>query len=278
LGKETVMESRVHRLRIGPFKLVQQLEAGPLAERWLALDEREESTHVAHRFRPGTDRNELRRLVDGMERLSGLSHPHLLPIEFFTLEKATLGKGEGAWIVTPYTGNLEGLVTLSGLREHKGGQMPPVEVERTLMHLLEASEHAHSTGFRHGPMATEEILVDRRGSVLVELYGLRRIIQGTEAGPPGEVEREEVRSIVEIGYRLLTGLSAEEPRIRADRLITKLDHRWDEWFEAGLDPMAGFLSAGEALASLPSLRREVEVRTHPVRSVLGTFRRVLGVS
>jgi serine/threonine protein kinase len=272
------MESRVHRLRIGPFRLIQQLEPGPMAERWLALDEREESTHVAHRFRSGTDKSELRRLVEGMERLSSLAHPHILPIEHFTLERVGLGKGDGAWVVTPYTGTPEGLLTLSLLREDKGGQMPPVEVERTLMHLLEAGEHAHAAGFRHGPMAAEEILVDRRGSVSVELYGLRRIMRGDEAGLPGEVERDEVRSIVEIGYRLLTGLSAEEPRIRADRLIQKLDHRWDEWFDAGLDPMAGFLSAGEALAWLPSLRREVEVRTNPVRTVLGTFRRVLGVS
>jgi hypothetical protein len=271
------MESRVHRLRIGPFRLVQPLEAGPLAERWLALDEREESTHVAHRFRPGADRGEIRRLVAGMERLSGLSHPHILPIEHFTLERST-GKGDGAWIVTPYTGTPEGLVTLPVLRDDKGGQMPPVEVERTLMHLLEASEHAHASGFRHGPVAAEEILVDRRGSVSIELYGLRRIIRGGEGGPFSEIERDEVRSIVEIGYWLLTGLSAEEPRIRADRLFQKLDHRWDEWFDAGLDPMAGFLSAGEAQALLPSHRREVEIRTNPVRSVLGTFRRVLGVS
>ena len=34
----------------------------------------------------------------------------------------------------------------------------------------------------------------------------------------------------------------------------------------------------EALSLLPTLRREVEIRTNPVRTVLGTFRRVLGVS
>lgn len=272
------MESRVHRLRIGPFRLVQRLDVGPLTERWLALNEREESTHVAHRIRPGADRAELRRLVEGMERLSGLSHPHILPIEHFTLERSVAGKGDGAWIVTPYTGSPEGLLTLPLLREHKGGQMAPVEVERTLTHLLEASEHAHAAGFRHGPVSADEILVDRRGSVSIELYGLRRIIRDEETVSFPEVERDEVRSIVEIGYWLLTGLSAEEPRIRADRLVQRLDHRWDEWFDAGLDPMGGYLSAGEALSLLPGLRREVEIRTNPVRSVLGTVRRVLGVS
>jgi serine/threonine protein kinase len=278
MGKESVMESRVHRLRIGPFRLIQRLDAGPWTERWLALNEREESTHVAHRVRSGSDRVELRRLVEGMERLSTLSHPHVQPIEHFTLERSGTGKGDGAWIVTPYTGTPEGLLTLSVLRDHKGGQMAPVEVERTLTHLLEAAEHAHAQGFRHGPVSPEEILVDRRGSVSIELYGLGRILRGEQSVTFSEVERDEVRSIVEIGYWLLTGLSAEEPRIRADRLIQRLDHRWDEWFDAGLDPMAGYLSAGEALSLLPTLRREVEIRTNPVRTVLGTFRRVLGVS
>lgn len=263
------MESRVQRLRIGPYRLVQQLEPGRMAERWLAFNEETESTHLAHRFRTGLDRFEQRRLVESIERLSPLSHPHILPIEKFTL-----GNGSAAWIVTPYTGNLEGLVTLANLVADKGGQTSPMETERALIQLLEASEYAHNTGFHHGPMIAEEIMVDRRGSLAVELYGLRRLLEGTMSAQ--DVGRDEVRSIVEIGYWLLTGLSAEEPRIRADRLIPRLDHRWDEWFDEGLDPMAGFLSAGDALAALPGLRREVEVKTGPVRMVLGRFKRALG--
>jgi len=225
------------------------------------------------------DRGDLRRFVESIQNLSPVSHPHILPIEQFTLDKGGAGRGgDGAWIVTPYTGNLEGLVTLSALLEDKGGQMTPGESERALIQLLEASEYAHAAGFHHGPMSIEEVLVDRRGSLAIELYGLRRLLNGPGSVPVMEVERDEVRSIVEIGYKLLTGLSAEEPRIRADRLIQRLDRRWDDWFDQGLDPMAGFLSAGEALAALPSLRREVEVKPSAVRSVLGTFRRVLGAT
>ncbi len=276
LGRETVMESRVQRLRIGPFRLVQRLEPGPNAERWLALNEADESTHVAHRFKSESDRD-LRRLVEAVEKLGALNHPHILPIEHFTLDRASGGKApESGWLVTPYTGTLEGLVTLSVLLSDKGGQMPPAEAERTLIQLLEAVESAHADGFAHGPVAKDEVLVDRRGSLSIELYGLRRLMQGAGAVPVSEVQRDEVRSIVQIGYTLLTGLSDEEPRIRADRLIPRLDRRWDEWFDEGLDAAAGFLSAGEALSGLPGMRREVEVKPGPVRSMLGTFRRVLG--
>lgn len=265
------MESRVQRLRIGPYRLVQQLEPGRMAERWLAFNEETESTHLAHRFRTGLDRFEQRRLVESIERLAPLSHPHILPVEKFTL-----GNGGAAWIVTPYTGNLEGLVTLANLVAEKGGQTSPIETERALIQLLEASDFAHNAGFHHGPLSAEEVMVDRRGSLSVELYGLRRLLEGAVPSPASEVSRDEVRSIVEIGYWLLTGLSAEEPRIRADRLMPRIDHRWDEWFDEGLDPMAGFLTAGDALAALPGLRREVEIKTGPVRTVLGRFKRALG--
>lgn len=265
------MESRVQRLRIGSYRLVQQLEPGRLAERWLAFDEEHESTHLAHRFRTGSGRYEQRKLIESIERLSPLAHPHILPIERFTL-----GHDHSAWIVTPYTGNLEGLVTLANLADEKGGRMSPSETERALIQLLEAAEFAHGAGFHHGPLSADEVMVDRRGSLSVELYGLGRLLASPGPTPAVEVTRDEVRSIVEIGYWLLTGLSAEEPRIRADRLNPKLDHRWDEWFNEGLDPMAGFQSAGEALAALPGMRREFEIKAGPVRTVLSRFKRVLG--
>lgn len=268
------MESRISRNRIGPFRLVRRLEAGPLTERWLALNERDESTHVAHRFAAAGER-EMQRLMECVERLSALSHPHTLPIEHFTLEKSGGGR-DCAWVVTPYTGNPERLVTLGQLLADKGGQMIPSEAERTLVQLLEASDFAHGSGFHHGPLSMDEVQVDRRGSLSIELYGLRRLLSGPDT--VADAVRDEVRSIVGIGYTLLTGLSAEEPRIRADRLVPKLDRRWDMWFDEGLDAAAGFLSAGEALSALPSLRREIEVKPGPMRSMLGTFRRVLGAS
>jgi hypothetical protein len=117
--------------------------------------------------------------------------------------------------------------------------------------------------------------VDRRGSLAIELYGLRRRLLGSGDRPATEVGRDEVRSIVAIGYELLTGLSAEDPRIEATRLIPKLDRRWDEFFAEGLDPLAGFLTAGDALGSLPSLRRELDARQSPVQVVIRGFRRAL---
>ena len=267
-----LMSIRVERLRIGPYQLVRQLEPGRHSERWLAFNETNQTAHVAYRFRMGHEKAEQRRFLSAVEGLAPLSHPHLLPVEQFAF-----GIGGGAWIVSPYSGNHDGLVTLASLVREKGGMLSPVEAERALTQLLEAAEYAHGAGHQHGPVSATEVMVDRRGSLAIELYGLSRRLHLTGARPSTEVVRDEVRSIVEIGYWLLTGLPAEEPRIQAGRLIPKLDRRWDEWFEAGLDPLAGFLSAEEALSGLPGLRREIEVRERvsPVRTVIGRFARAL---
>jgi serine/threonine protein kinase len=264
------MSSRIERLHIGPYRLVRQLESGARADRWLAFNEQDQTAHVAYRFPIGSDKVEQRRFLAAVEALSKLSHPHLLPVEQFTL-----AVGGGAWIVAPYTGSHDGLVTLSSLVRDKGGQLSPAEAERALMQLFEAMEHAHASGFQHGPLSTEEIVVDRRGSLAVEMYGLRRRLDARSGRVAAEVIRDEVRSAVEIGYFLLTGLPAEEPRIRAGRLVARLDHRWDEWFDVGLDPLGGFETAEEAAATLPGVRREVEFRVSPVRTVIGRFARAL---
>jgi|SoiMethySBSTD1v2_1073268.scaffolds.fasta_scaffold477970_1 serine/threonine protein kinase len=266
------MSSRVERLHIGPYQLVRQLEGSVPAERWLAFNQSDQTTHVAYRFKLSQDKSEQRRFIAAVEAMSPLSHPHLLPIEQFSLVV-----GGGAWIVTPYTGSHDGLVTLSALVRDKGGRLEPQETERALIQLLEAMEHAHSEGHVHGALRAEEILVDRRGSLSVELYGLRRRLGAMGGTAASEVIRDEVRSLVGLGYWLLTGLPAEDPRIEAGRLIPRLDRRWDDWFNEGLDPLGGFATAGETLAGLPGIRRGVEGRERvgPVRTVLGRMRRAL---
>jgi hypothetical protein len=105
--------------------------------------------------------------------------------------------------------------------------------------------------------------------VLLELYGVARVLQGLDHAN-SELVRDEVRSIVEIAYRLVTGLPADEPRIPASRLARRLPRAFDEWLEEGLHPTAGFQTAEEALSKLPHRRPEPEPSR--VRTVLGRLR------
>lgn len=252
--------------RFGPYVLVRELSHGPAGERWLALHERDHSSHVVHRASARHDRGSQKRFFDSMERLSTLSHPHLLPIESYAVCPA--GR---ATLVTPYTGNQSGLVTLGSLVELKGGRLSPTEADRALTHVLEGIDYAHRSGIGHGPVSAERVLVDRHGRAAIELYGLERSLRGG-LGADAELVRDEVRSVAEIGYRLITGLGAEEPRIAAGRLVKKLSPAWDEWFERGLDGVAGFGSAAEAIEALPSSRRD-DVDTSPRVNVLGVLSR-----
>ncbi|MFM9994747.1 MAG: protein kinase domain-containing protein [Phycisphaerales bacterium] len=269
------MDDRVPRLRIGPYLFVRSIEPGRSADRWLAVHERDDTTFVVHRFRVPRDRVEQRRFVGAVEALSELNHPHVLPIVQSSLGSAWAGN---AWVVTPYTGNADGLVTLERLARDKGGRVPPNEVERAAVQLLEAVEHCHALGHAHGSIQADEVLVDPRGSLSIELYGLGRLISGGTPSAAGrEVRVDEVRSIISLAYRLLTGLTADEPRIPAARLVPKLARGFEEWLERGLDPVHGYSTAAEALAALGGVELAGDAPgISPVRVVIGRVRQALG--
>lgn len=248
------MDDLTDRPRFGPYVLAKCLPPTALAARFLALHEGTYSSHVVYRFPVCHDKSEKRRFLSAVERCSRLCHPHILRIDHFSLDAGTSG-----WAITPYTGDVDGLLTLTRLLRDKGGFMPPDEAQRAVIQLLEATSDAHGQGLHHGPLSMDEVLIDRRGSLCIEMYGMTRQLAGLSPGN-AELARDEVRSIVEIGYQLITGLRAEEPLIPAGRLVKKLSGMWDRWFERGLDPSAGFDNAEAALACLPSSGSEEPAR------------------
>jgi len=240
------MDMHPERLRFGPYRLLRTLDACPAADRLLALHEKKQTSHVVYRFGVFRDAAERRRFIAAVEPLARLDHSHLLPVEEYSF--AADGRG---WVVTPYTGSQTGLMSLTRLVADKGGQMSPSETERALTHTLEAAQAAHAVGLAHGPLTTDEVLIDRRGSASVELYGLARRLHPEQGGSDVDSTRAlEVRSIVELGYQLLAGMRPSRPHIAPSRLVKRLDRRWDAFFAAGLSG-AGFPTATDALASLP---------------------------
>ncbi len=258
-----------HPSNIGPFRLVGRLADGRVGERWVGLHERERSNHLLYRLPPCRDNSERRETLAALDEISRITHPHTLCIERYSLEP------DGCpWVITPYPGNQGGLVTLADVLDAKGGRLPAFEAERTLDHLLSAVMTSHERGVVHGPPDDGELLVDRHGSVLIELYGLGARLRESPGGGP-EVVRDEVRSFVQLGYTLLTGLPPEEPMIAATRIVKRLPRGWDVWFERGLDAAGGFASAREARDALPSGTGVPETPAPVVRArgVLGRFRK-----
>lgn len=252
-----------HPRQLGHIRLVRELPDSSVGQRWIGLHEHQRTNHLVYRLPVCHDRAERRDMLALLETVSAIRHPHLLPIEQYTL-----GRDGSAWVVAPYTGNHDGLVTLNDVLRAKGGKMPPFEAERTLEHLLTGVAVAHAGGLVHGPAMDEELLVDRHGSVMIELYGLRRGLTHDPA-PTAELARDEIRSIVQLGYRLVTGLEPEEPMIPATSAVKRLEKRWDAWFDRGLDPLEGFAGADEALEALRTGEGLMPTPTVRAKRVLG---------
>jgi hypothetical protein len=253
---------------LGPYALIRALEPCAVAHRWLALHESDNSSHVAYRFPSLQSRFDQRRFLAAVDQLSTLDEPHLLGIEQVALDQTST-----PWVICPFTGDADGVRTLGRLLREKGGQLSPFEIEPALTQIFQGVGYAHGRRQCHGSIDLTELLVDRHGRLIVELYGLRRALRG-DSGFDTEVARDEVRSVAEIGYQLLTGLRCEEPLIPAGRLIKRLDRRWDAWFDRALDPSQGFDTAQEALASLPSVAAVETQRRSPlaVRGMLELIR------
>lgn len=214
--------------------------------------------------------------------------PHTLPI----LDTVPDAAG-WHWVVTPYLGSADGLLSLDHLlaikelrADHDHAHEPPIdsippdaeageeplrlatheehtpppprgqlaltETEHATRHLLTASRRAHDLGIAHGTVHPHEVLVDKHGSLAVELYAAKQLLD-TDNPPTFEAAaHEELRSIARIAYTALTGtLDVPDPYIDASRLDQRITKAWDRWLDYALDPSRGFASAQQALEHLP---------------------------
>ncbi len=234
------------RPSLGPYVLTRELPSRRDCERWLALHEVEQTSHVLYRFGVRREKHERRRFMDAVLACQKVTHPHALRIEQFSFSP------DGRpWIVSTYPGDGGGIVNLAQLMRIRGGQLDPSEARRAVLQLLEVSSAMAREGVVHGSIDAEHVLVDRHGSLLVELFGLQRATAGS-----GDVAHhdlaEQVRSIVAIGYLLVTGLLAEEPMIPPSRLVKGLSPAMDRWLLDGLDAARGYDTPEQAVEALSS--------------------------
>ncbi len=254
--------------RFGPYILTRPLQSGPTGERHLALHEGDSTSHVVARVPLAASGLTAPQFGRAVEASRQFVHPHVVLIEDFGADPET------GWLVSPFMGDRHGVVTLASLLRDKGGFLSPVEARHAVVQLLEAVRHAHAIGACHGSLLLDEIMVDRSGSVFIEHYGLRRMLGLSEASGSLDADQTEVRSVVAIGYQLVTGLVPDSPMIAASRVVLGLDPTWDDWVETGLlSPRAGgpgFKSAAHALTAIAPAGRSVAVRggTVSVRTAL----------
>lgn len=231
----------------GPFQIIRQLGSTRGVERFVVLCNKTDTNRLLYRFPAQPHHQQRRALFDQMVSLSMLEHPHLLRIE-----SASYDDRGRLCTISPYPGNHEGLVTLDDLLDQHGGRFTIHEAARAVEHLLSASAYAHAEGIVHGTISREHILVDRFGSIQIELYAHEQSGRVASSTVRQSQITDEIRSIVELGYRLMTGLEVNAERISPTRMTKRLDRNWDTWFDIGLDPIDGFEDATHALRALPT--------------------------
>lgn len=253
---------------LGGASIVRELEGHTLARRFLGHDQRRGVDRLVYVF--DQRGNEQRVQIWQALRLSvGAQRPHVLSIE-----QAGRERGGLIWASSPYPGNQESIVTLADLRTRRGDRLSAVETERAIEQLLEAASASHKAGIQHGSLREDEILVNPSGSLLVELYGLRRragLIESAE-----EPAQEEIRSIVALAWTLLTGIDADERDVFASSVGRWVNPRWKHWIDRGLDPILGYGSAREAIDALPGRSGDAMVEVAGAKSLLGRLSAAIG--
>ncbi|MEO1009447.1 MAG: hypothetical protein AAFX79_12870 [Planctomycetota bacterium] len=254
------MGDRLPRVRFGGYTITRELPASPVARRLLALDDGGADARVLHVFPIRPDDPQIATLRRAIEAAGRVRNRHVLPVD-----DLVVGIVHQPFAVTPYTGHQDGLLDLAGLLRAKGGRMDPVETDRLLGQLFDGLGALHARLVHHGTLRPRDVLVDRHGSAIIEMPGVARTLEGMR-GFSTEVQRDEVRCVVELGFAVLTGHDAGAVDLPASRLVRRLDPAWDAFFEAGLDPVAGFDTTEQAIEALPSssFGRGL-VQTRPVR-------------
>ncbi|TVQ31203.1 MAG: hypothetical protein EA376_10040 [Phycisphaeraceae bacterium] len=234
------------RAIFGPYALLRPLHPGPLGKRWLARHRFELTAHVIHRLHLCDGPDDVRRFRKAVGTLQTLSSPHLMTPEF-----AGVRRGGEAWVASRYTGDRDGPVSLRRLVAMKGGALGHQEARHATEQLLQAVEYAHARGVIHGPVNEEEILINRRGSVAIELYGLTRLLGDDQNACHQALVREEVRSIAMLAAGMLLGQDVDDANLDR-RLEATVDvGSLATWLRTALQPGAGFLTAEEAASALP---------------------------
>jgi len=230
------------------YIIVRPLDPGAAADRTLLKHTQKQSAHVAHiLFAP-----ESLTVVDQIAMASafaGVRVAHITPIE----DAVRTENGRVAFI-TPYFGHASGQVTLESLTASRGSRLAPEEIEAAADHILHALDDMHGARLYNGPIVPKQILVDRQGRVQIEHFGWARMsakgVRDARVAREEEI-RAEIRSVMELLFRCLTGLDSRTMGVSPGQVVSSLDPLLDAWLSEGLKEGGGFESAASARAAMP---------------------------
>lgn len=227
--------------RFPDLQVIRRLGTHRLAARWLLREAHSHQPLLAHALHLPGSPGEQDRASARARNAAAFRHPHALSVSRVHADGDTL------WLVSPYPGSYDGLLTLSALLSMKaGGQFEPAETRHAVAQVLGALSAGRSAGCAHGPVRMDEVLVDRHARVLIELFGVE---QALIARPDDRsTETEELVSVGAMASELLSGVPWRPGGVGLP-VRTRRTRAWNAWIErAGT---AGFATLDAALDALP---------------------------
>lgn len=220
-------------MAVGPARLVRDLGRCRAAYRWLARVPSDAALFQIYVIPP---HNGPSPSIGAGERLRGR---HIVPI---------LGSGQDAsgwtWALSPYAGDIEGVRSLTDvLKLRPGHQMPVYEARVAASQLIDAANDMRRCGVAFADITGRDVLVDRRGSVRVEVVNASRSASDTAM-------RDDTFALGVLVYEMLTGATPSGAFMPPSRLASGVGRSWDRWTERALSREFDSLSA--AAAALPT--------------------------
>lgn len=257
----------------GGLRLIREIEpvalgCGRQARRWIALDDAASTAHVVYALPIHRSGFERRRFVQAADAASRARGAHILPIEAYALDQR-----RGGMIVTPFVGDMDGLLTLTALVAAKGGRLSPAETLRALIQMLEGLRSLHAAGQVDTALSAERMLVDPKGRLWIELPAFGWLM-AKRPGERDELARADTLRVAQVARQCLGAASgAESPGLSG-------------WLVAALSPLDGYPTPAAALAALKAMNPTLPPATlakpggeaaPSVGVVRGLMRRLIGL-
>ena len=167
----------VNRLLAGRYLLLDKIGEGGAAVVYRARDQRLDRIVAIKLLRPQftTDEASRKRFLNEARTAAGLNHPNVVDIyDFGEIPDGSM------FIAMQYIEgqNLKDLI-------HRRGHLSPADVVAIIPQVCQALTAAHSRGLIHRDVKPQNIMIDRRGNVLLTDFGIVKALSGPELTQTG---------------------------------------------------------------------------------------------
>ncbi len=156
-----------------------------------------------------------------------------------------------AWFECEHLGRADSVIPLAELLYRKGGRLTDFECRHASHQLLDALESAHGCDVSSGRLATDMLLVDQRGRLLLEMFGFEELVSSTEA-PLEARRRSDLTEFIDLAFHVCTGICLSGRETVRLSVIDEAPGEWGAVFRDLWETPETALSVERLRAAIPT--------------------------